>query len=830
MPTSPTSPSQSYTGTLDHIGQIPVTFNLPSGEGETHCEIDCATLSSRDSPTGIMLHFMHALALQSGQMKLPATLYYDRVTARLHLRSRTQLRPDQPLTLTFYDEPILRLNPLAGGGWAFDPALQDIGKLSGNELRELSTYHVAPPPDASVMAPRSALGGFDPALHAPITDLHTHSSAQLTAEELMKLALTHQLSYPVELLEKIGIALSAQQRALCVQGYGSRFSPLEHEGLACERQNAVCDMLPLDALDESQRTQLQSKFNIPQDTTLSFSDFDREYYRYVNPLVKNPALTHDMILQIARDYRKAGIRYAELSTASMLNLDAKGQATWFREMCEAVAQAQKETGVTMRFLVGVPRNYDPAQVMVELEKIKFAARHPYIVGVDLLGYEYNRTSDFSATLSHIANWARAPEGTELDPKNGWDFQRDFTIRIHAGETGKNHGNVAEAVDLAEKYGVRVRIAHAINQADDAALYQRICRLANHSPPLVSFEFCSFSNLAYNNIPSATAVPYQRWISHCPSWFIGSDGAGAIQTTPVQLALSALHGGLTLEDLRAMRANEETFIAHARECEQRKTDAYRGLYPQDDDFFDAYAAHLAQVNRLSLPKPAHSEPRTDVLLPSRYAQRTPILVAGAGGRSFQEMSAREREEIEQGIEKMVEKLDPQKVYFVTGRSKPEGVTQLLDAAITRHNEAFPDRKFLMLSLITEGTRDLPRNIDWCVTQPGKRDSVPDNIMRFMHQAMEAQRNPLCLFFGGSNFTSDMILKARQNGLPHGLYAGDGSSQVFALKSSPDKRFDSPDSLHALIGRHDPALLAEPTGRALRARARGNNGIRPVSSRQ
>ncbi len=60
------------------------------------------------------------------------------------------------------------------------------------------------------------------------------------------------------------------------------------EGLKCEIQNEPCDVIPLRALSPEHRKRLQYQLNVPQDTTMVFSEFDREYYRFVNPLVKNP--------------------------------------------------------------------------------------------------------------------------------------------------------------------------------------------------------------------------------------------------------------------------------------------------------------------------------------------------------------------------------------------------------------------------------------------------------------------------------------------------------------------------------------------------------------
>ncbi len=497
--------------TLDHNEQIPVEVHREGYNHEVTVSIDLQTLENPSNLGGQQGHFQEGIKLLvDGKLLRSTTPHLEG-----HILKFTGTFPDEAktLTLTLYGQPILTLQA-EGDDFVLDPARAH-ERLTVDDLRMLATSDIR---QDHVPTPRSLFKGFDPARHAPITDLHTHSSAQIGNVDLMDMALYRELDYPVELLQLLHIDLTAeeQNKIKKKEGRGARFSPLEHElpKLDCETQNAPCDVIPLNALTPEHQKQLQDQLRVAQDMTLSFSDFDRQYYRFVNPLVKNPALTKDMIMRIAQDYEQNGVKYAELSTASMLNLDAKGQATWFKEMIEAVKEAEQETGVTLRFLIGVPRSYGPAKVMAELEKIKYAARHPLIAGVDLLGYESNSTSDFSAALSHIADWARAPEGTELRTEDGWDFKHDFTIRIHAGETGKKSGNVAEAVKIADDFGVRVRIAHAVKQAKDPRLDEKIAELSSLESPLVSMEFCPSSNLAYNNIQDIRAVPLSRWLKCC----------------------------------------------------------------------------------------------------------------------------------------------------------------------------------------------------------------------------------------------------------------------------------------------------------------------------
>ena len=133
--------------------------------------------------------------------------------------------------------------------------------------------------------------------------------------------------------------------------------------------------------------------------------------------------------------------------------------------------------------------------------------------------------------------------------------------------------MAEAVHIAEKYGIHVRIAHAVNEKTDPQLDRTIARLSEKHPPEVSIEFCPPSNIAYNNVQDVREVPFTRWLKSCKSWFLGSDGAGAIQTTPTQIALSAMAAGVTIKQLAAMHKTEERFIADQQKNVAAKSLAY-----------------------------------------------------------------------------------------------------------------------------------------------------------------------------------------------------------------------------------------------------------------
>lgn len=770
--------------TLDHNEQIPVTLNAVS-EDRVEITIDARRLKS------------HHLLSKDGHLrgggldalvdgKVPSSdVTFDKHSKKLHLNIRVPAGTNT-LALTIYGQPILHWQRGNAGAWQMD-ATKAHQRLIASELRILGTSEVRPP---NIPVDRVMWDGFDAAKHASITDLHTHSSSQITAHEFMQLGLNHQIDYPVELLDKLGITLSDDERAhVRSDGVSRKFNPTLAEGLKCEQGgSAKCEVIPLSQLSKAHRDIIESHMHVPQDAVLCFSDFDREMYRFLNPFSKNEALTRDVIYKIGESYAAHGILYAELSTGAMLTTSKDGKAEWFREMVAAVDEVEKKHGVRLRFLVGIPRDKPPHEVLAILEQIKYAARHPYIAGVDILGYENNKAKQLSWALEHIADWARASAGSDLKPDDGWNFKRDFVIRTHAGETAKNDGNVAESVRIAERTGVKVRVAHAVHEQANDALDARVSELSGRDHEAIGFEFCPISNIAYNNILKLDGVPFERWTKACKNWFLGSDGVGAVQSTPTQLALAGLAGGLTLADLEHLRGNEERYIANEKLRNAEKTAAFKKRYGSTIDqaneaFFQGFEQHLAYVSELTDPKQLDGlRPK----LPREYDDKVPILIAGAGGESWGLMDAKSQADAAHAMRLLVAALNPKQMHFVCGRTKDEGITKVLDDAIRLHNDAHPEDRFLLLALNTAESSEVASSIHWIVPQGGGTDKVSANITGFM---ANHPKQGVSVFIGGRNFTQDMIAQTMRKRDAKFLVMenAEGATKEFADKLKDERKF-------------------------------------------
>ncbi len=675
---------------------------------------------------------------------------------------------DALLELTIRRQPVAAF---ARHGDALEPtSAHSLYQLSVAETRTLGlAVEISEVPYA-----RSARKGFNPALHAPLTDVHTHASAQISADDLLAIASEANVAYPVALLEKLGMGPEKNQATIDMPSF--EFTPLREEGLLCEQGNgALCKGISVAALNVRQRASIIAQMRVGGDTTLLLSDFERTLYRYRNPLVKNPALTKAMLRKIADDYVEQGISYAELSTGSMMN------PSWFRAMAEAIEEIEHEKNITIRFLVGLPRNISPQETLITLKKIQYLAQHPFIVGVDLLGYEINKTSDFQWALAHLAQWA-------LQSSGGWHFARDFTLRIHAGETGKNPENVRDAMAIARDYGVRVRVAHALRATIDKKTAAELKSL-NIKDDRFAFEMCPDSNQVYMNNMLVHTSPLKERFRHAPM-FLGTDGAGALATTPRQLAFSALAAGLTLKDLAVLRATERGFIERqrARETEKRKT--YDAHYKNLDAFLEGYEAELKKIPR---DKAALLH-----YLPASFAGKTPLLIAGASGSSWNELNDADRRTIRQVMQLLVRVADPSKIYFVLGRVQKEGVSRALDIAVREHNKRHPEQRFDVLGRFAGAeqypTGELAESISWVQNITGGRDAVPGSMLDFL----EAHKGH-ALFCGGTAFTAEMAKGAAIfRNIPHALMVpASGILADTARILPPEFHFKNLDGFLALL---------------------------------
>ena len=232
------------------------------------------------------------------------------------------------------------------------------------------------------------------------TDLHTHMNGNLPPDVLIALGIVHQIRYPYYYIRKLGLKCTPEQQealAKAREEAEKRLAGTELTGRHRERRIDDYTFInfaelilgnPRDAAENIER--IRNSLAVPKDGQAVFADLEKVYlYRYVftkgrpadapfsgintdripDPEVRTCAericrdreddrycrntLYQDLLLWIAREYRRYGIRYAEISDTALLH-PAEFPAQ-LRQIHEIMPQVTRETGVLLRFLAGVRR-------------------------------------------------------------------------------------------------------------------------------------------------------------------------------------------------------------------------------------------------------------------------------------------------------------------------------------------------------------------------------------------------------------------------------------------------------------------------------------------
>lgn len=666
--------------------------------------------------------------------------------------------------------------------------VHELRPFTASALRTLGSQH---PSKAAAYYLPDEFEKFEPlrqkASGTITTDFHTHSSGQISAAGLVKVALEHDAFYPEHLLNDLGISPAkdiprTKQKRI-------RFQPLEPQNLPDE-----VDCVPLKSLTPEQLHVLQDALSLRTDRQWSYTDAENECYRLRYPFTKNNALIKDSLKQMARESMANGIMHVEISFTGLDNPEI------FRKVHEAIWEMEHDSefkGFTLRLKHGIPRTFTQDQIRESLEKAKILAQSPYVVGVDFLGYEINKTNSFYEELDDFAAWV-----AENDP--------DFTICIHAGENDKNPGNVKEALRIVLKHGVRMRIGHGLYGLDDEAI-EIIRAIEKKWPeriPLVHIEANPDSNIALNNINNLGDMPFRFMLDNNVPFVVSSDSLGLYRTSSEQLGLSLLHAGLGTKDLDVVTHHQNGLRDKQHSYSQTKAAALDGWNTEAgrDTHLERTLSELAQIPKAAIPKAEHIPDNViqqmlrgpslipenkeewpsqgpQVVVPSRrhreamlqdpagireklekdtaaatlrdmLKERIPITVVGASGTSWDRISPGHQREVAIALDMLTHVLDPEKVYFVQGRNKREGLCKQLKDTINRANKGAGTR-FATAGLLTDPTPDTATDhshLDY-VFRIDHPLNVADEIVDFT-----VRHNGALLAIGGSAFTRDIILKA------------------------------------------------------------------------
>ena len=323
------------------------------------------------------------------------------------------------------------------------------------------------------------------------TDLHTHMNANLTPDCLIALGIANQIKYPLYYIKKLNLKMSKSQEEKILkqrENVEKQFKDCKLTGKYLTRKiddntfiNFADFILNNKENAEYNISKIRTSLSILKDGQAVFTNLEKLYlYRYVfargirdaekieirkekidkipdkniRSIVKqmlkdkekgsqyqNNTLFEDKLLWIAREYKKQGIEYVEITDT---NLAKKGKAgiRVIEQMHNIMPKIEKETGVKIRLLVGIRRipltiikdeQQNENYLRETLDVLKAIAKSPYVAGSDFIGEEINSINELQPVINEIVRYV-----VEEDP--------NFTIRIHAGENDSLRDNVENSID------------------------------------------------------------------------------------------------------------------------------------------------------------------------------------------------------------------------------------------------------------------------------------------------------------------------------------------------------------------------------------------------
>ena len=201
---------------------------------------------------------------------------------------------------------------------------------------------------------------------------------------------------------------------------------------------------------------------------------------------------------------------------------------FLEEVHQIMPEIEKETGVTLRFLAAIRRipllitnsqedNY--SYLRENLDVIKAVAKSPYVVGSDFIGEEINDISELSPVIKELVEYVN-------------DEDKDFVIRIHAGENDSLRDNVAKSIQCIQsnlKPGQKMphfRIGHGLYTADlNSKKGKELIKNMKETGAVLEFQLTS--NVRLNNLSNLANHPLKSYLKNGIKCVQGTDGCGLL---------------------------------------------------------------------------------------------------------------------------------------------------------------------------------------------------------------------------------------------------------------------------------------------------------------
>lgn len=652
------------------------------------------------------------------------------------------------------------------------------------------------------------------------TDLHTHMNANLFPDCLIALGIVHQIRYPLYYIKKLNLKMSLEQEEKIYKQREKiekqfKNSPLQGKYKIRKIDDNTfvnfADFI-LNNLENAEYNieKIRTSLVIMKDGQAVFTNLEKSYiYRYVfakgteseekikleenkiskipekdiktillkmiedksaNSPYKNNTLRQDKLLWISREYQKQGIKYVEIADTDLAKT-GEPAIKLLEEVHEIFPVIEKETGVKIRFLVGIRRipltiikdqKTSSTYLKENINVLKAVAKSPYVVGSDFIGEEINDISDLQPAIDEIVKYAKQDEG--------------FTIRVHAGENDSLRDNVRKsimciknALEDGQKMP-RCRIGHGL-YSENLNTKSGIELMQFMRENGVVIEFQLTSNVRLNNLSDLSNHPIKKFLENGVKCVQGTDGCGMYgsDTFDEQLALQNLLG-LTENDFEKMRNVEDEIINYNdKYFEEKQKDfekflAGRTIREAILSEEEKNMKETTEDDELRIVNSVETEKELKEKIKTLPVDKVPVIIAGGSFNT----KGRETIPSEDGLKVLkdfIQNIDTEKVYFVIGHKMQGYEKAVID--ISKELDKKVEIDAIVPKLVTEKVKDrlLDEKVKGICISPETEEL---GIYKSFNYEIFERRKAVVIAFDGNSPVLNLVQEAKN---------GKGKSKIY-----------------------------------------------------
>ncbi len=653
------------------------------------------------------------------------------------------------------------------------------------------------------------------------TDLHTHANANLSPDCLIALGIAHQIRYPLYYIKKLNLKLSQKQEEKIYKQREKveeqfKDSPLQGKYKVRKIDDNTFINFADFILNNLENTtynieKIRTSLAILKDGQAVFTNLEKCYiYRYVfakgtasdekiklneeiankipepdiknyvlkmledkkeNSPYKNNTLRQDKLLWIAREYQKQGIKYVEIADTDLAKTGDPA-VKLLEEVHQIFPTIEEETGVKIRFLIGIRRipltiikdqKTSSTYLKENINVLRAVGKSPYVVGSDFIGEEINDISDLQPAIKEIVKYVNKED-------------KDFTIRIHAGENDSLRDNVRKSI-MCVKQALepnqkmpRCRIGHGLYSENlDTEAGKDLMNLMKETGVVIEFQLTS--NVRLNNVSDLSNHPIKKFLENGIKCVQGTDGCGMYgsDTFDEQLALHNLLG-LTDNDFAKMRAVEDEIISKNDKYFEEKSKKFK-KFLNGRTIREAvlkaekqYTKETEGQEELRITNNLETEKELKQKIKPLPTDKVPVIIAGGSFNTKGRETIPSKEGIKV-LKEFIKDIDSNKVYFVIGHKMQGYEKAVVDIAKELNKNIEIDA--IVPKMVTEKVKNrlLNESVNGICISPETEEL---GIYKSFNYEIFERRKAVVIAFDGNSPVLNLVQEAKN---------GKGKSKIY-----------------------------------------------------